>query len=607
MLRMQKTITLALILTVLVMALVPAMVYAAGEDQQQKQLSKQPLEDKGSLGESFIATIINGLVAPLEWLGEVGGIQTLDKLIYDASGDADVSPLTAGEWATAQKWYVGIAGATMSLLIISVFYTFIKTAAYAAYNPAARAGLAQDVGRWFIALVLVAAIPYLFMVFSGLNTAFVDTIQGVARNVSGAEAVRQLGDYGAGGSFISGLHTGSILGTAIAKLVLLGIQAWINFLFKIRKIMLIIMLVFAPVAVYLWSIRGEPQPLSVLFGELASNFFMQTAYALVFSVFLSFVNLAEATWIDVIVWLFMITSIAEVIRNVLQSLVSRWSGVNEAGIAGRALAFAGGGALMGMSQVLRGNKQAMADFNKMPKPEGMAGAGGSGSLGGGTADFSGSPAMGTLYRSSYNAAKWGGVMAAGVSTAGAAAGSLVTAAVPGGEHLGVMAGQAAGAITGGIIRGVGTSAGLARKTWFNSRAYGTNLAGGLQKATGTASTPQALFRAGRIVAQNTFSPAGMPGLLQKYGASGAAAENQVPATWRQSNEPPPGGGSSGGSGLDRSMAPVSFAGNSGPEGIGGTYSGESETGSMPGPGQVPAAQEKTFKPKQNDFSLDNLE
>jgi hypothetical protein len=167
----------------------------------------------------------------------------------------------------------------------------------------------------------------------------VDAISGAFNHVTAALGMpRAVGDWSAvkiGGTQIV---TGSVLGTAIVRLFLTVMFAYLNVLYIMRKVALTVFFAFTPLAAMIWAVRKESTAMPVWIGELLSNAFMPVAHALVLCTILLLCDVKQmghGTWVTILISFYTLIPLAEAIRNSLQSLFARFAGFNEAATAGK--------------------------------------------------------------------------------------------------------------------------------------------------------------------------------------------------------------------------------------------------------------------------------
>jgi hypothetical protein len=303
-------------------------------------------------------------------------------------------------------------------------------------NPDARAEATAQLWRMFFALIIIAGAPVVVRTLYVLNNALVEAIRTV-----GGEGGQQLNEI-LSNAWLSDLKTGSVLGTAIVKVVFAWAGFWINIIFWVRDWVISVLYVFTPVMALLWTMNKNVTAASVWLGELLTNTFLQSAYAIVAVVIVVFIADGDIGWPQKVLGAYMIIVLGGLLRNGLQGLWTRWAGIEEEGVAAKALGMFGLGGVAGVGRLVAGSVAAPS----------VAGAPGGGPGGTGTAGSPGINLQGT-------AAPPGTAGSAGTSPgAGTATGGLPGWTVsPGGLYV---PGTAATASTGGAPgSGGGTAAG----------------------------------------------------------------------------------------------------------------------------------------------------
>lgn len=287
----------------------------------------------GSILEQLLAFLFNKVAQALQTIGGWLSFKPLRDLFYNATFNLTTpSPFTKGEWARMDEIFAGVLALAMALMIISVISTSVKFMS-ASVDAGKRQEATESMWRWIGAVVMMAAIPVLARVLCNLNNALVIGITDLL-----PKGVIALGPN----DFT--IKTDSPLVDSICVLFYTWQYFTINLMYMVRDWVIFIMYAFGPIAVFLWSINKEVTAYAVFIGELMSNIFLQSAYALVGLVVLSFITIkstgdANQAAIMKLIGITMMTPMAKTIRNGLQGLWVRWAGVDEEHIAKN---FAGG-------------------------------------------------------------------------------------------------------------------------------------------------------------------------------------------------------------------------------------------------------------------------
>lgn len=306
-------------------------------------------EDQGGTFERVVAALIEFPIHVVQKLGaQTAGLQPLDKLVFlsgASENEKKIAPWTPGEVAFIKLWYAAMLGLTMPLYIIAIAVSGFKIIVSSA-NPGIRGEAINSIWRWFGAAAIVLLAPLIVQTLLWITVIILDGIQFAFNLVAGTAGIgRDVSDWGGINFGDISLYTGSVLGTAIVKVMFVFVWVWFNAIYFVRKLVLTVMLCFTPFMALLWALNKNVNAVGIWMGELASNAFMPVAHALVLCVLLGFLdmkNISDGTWFQILIAVYIIIPLAEVIRNSLQGLLTRMSGINEEQTAGKALAAATG-------------------------------------------------------------------------------------------------------------------------------------------------------------------------------------------------------------------------------------------------------------------------
>ncbi|MBC7105065.1 MAG: hypothetical protein H5T97_03930 [Firmicutes bacterium] len=356
--------------------------------------------DKGGTMEKIIATVVAFPLRMAEKLTAEAGFKSLKELVFQEGLSQEKRALlpwdSEAEVKAVRDWFRFLCLVTTPFWVVAVAATAFRFL-YAGTNPAARAEAWESVQRWFLAIAAVALAPFAVQLFISLTNILLDAIKGAFQAVAGP-LNRGVGDWGIDLAGVK-IATGSCLGTAIVKVALFFISCYFNALYIVRKLALTVFYVFTPIMALLWALNRNVTAAAIWLGELASNAFMPVAHALVLCTILLMCDVKNVgqggSWVTIIIMLYTLVPLAEVLRNSLQSLFTRMSGLDERSTAmGGLLAAAGLASVVGMGRVAR------ATFGGRPAPleEGPLPGGGFGPTptvpGGGTLAPSPAPSPG---------------------------------------------------------------------------------------------------------------------------------------------------------------------------------------------------------------------
>ncbi|MDI6907918.1 MAG: hypothetical protein QMC81_10615, partial [Thermoanaerobacterales bacterium] len=262
-------------------------------------------------------------------------------------------PWQGNEMEYLSKWYWAIAIATAPFFIIVIAVTAYRLI-FAGVSVTARKEAMEAVQRWLGAVAMVALAPLMVSTLMWIVAIMMEALIG-AYNAVAADLGRPISDWGTVSMTGEGIHTGSVLGTAFVRVFLTGIMLYLNVLYLIRKIALTVFFAFTPIAAMIWAINKNTTAATVWLGELVSNAMMPVAHGLVLCAILIFADVKEmghGTWVQVLIMLWTFIPLSEALRNSLQSIVARFAGFNEAGVAGSGfVAVAGLGSIAGVARV----------------------------------------------------------------------------------------------------------------------------------------------------------------------------------------------------------------------------------------------------------------
>jgi hypothetical protein len=425
---MRRKHILLLLLILVSCVLVTAPVFAADGSAAQ---NGEPIEDEGGFFEKAIAAVFDNLYIAFSELTGKFGFKPIGELLLQVEENAyDLSypaPFTTGQWRKLDALYTNMAGVGLALYLVAILATagrFIS--AGVSKNADARAEAVSQVWRLVFAILIIAAAPLAVRVLYVLNNALVEAI---------ANAGKITGDIGKllSNDWLANLKTGSVIGTAVVKIIFAWAGFWLNIIFWMREVVVSVMYVFTPLMAILWTMNKNVTAAAVWLGELVTNAFLHSAYALAAVVVVVFIAGGDGNWPEKVLAVYMLISLGGVLRNSLQGLWTRWAGIDEEGIAGKALGMFGMGGVAGLGR--------LASASVAGAAAGGAVAGAAGGAPGGDApiNLQGVPAAGGT--------------AAGTTAgmAGAAAGAatgMASSSSTGAAGVGTISGQAASSPSG---------------------------------------------------------------------------------------------------------------------------------------------------------------
>lgn len=325
---MIKKSVAAIVLAAIFLILVPSsQVFAAEEEinlEELHEVAREAVEaEDGSVFEKILGKTLAGIGTAIKSFSyKILGFRSLDTLVFN-KGTTISGSLFSNEWqGTMRTWYNRMRAIIFPLVLLAVITTAFRFFR-AAKNPRAREEAFDAVLRLFFSSVIILFAPVFVNTLVKLNNYLVDSISALLDNGSVDKAV------GLSPSMLDNIKTGSPILTGVVILMLAGIELRINIMFFMRMFTITVLYIFTPFVAALWAIEKSVNAAGIWLGEMISNIFMQFAYAFVFMIFLVFVPYmgVGGTLISVMV----IISVAEMIRNSVQNLWTRLSGLDEAG------------------------------------------------------------------------------------------------------------------------------------------------------------------------------------------------------------------------------------------------------------------------------------
>ncbi|MBT1278944.1 hypothetical protein VTU32_06485 [Thermoanaerobacter sp. CM-CNRG TB177] len=291
--------------------------------------------------ERVLAWPIDGLVNGIRTLG----FKTIDELVFNLP-NTETAPFTKDEWDIAMKWYNTIEIATGGLAVIAMIINGFRLMS-AGSNPSKRADAMQKMWLVVLAYAIIWFLPTYSKLIFMANAYLTEVFKNLMQVYAGGKFIQ------GGWNFIDAIQTNNILTTALVKLAFVGLMVYFNFLYTIRKFVLIAMLVVVPIVVWSWSITGYSRGIGLVAGEIVSNAFMQSSHALVLSLYAVLVSPGVSSdfsdWWAQLFGLIALIPTSKVLREVFMGFL-KFLGVNEEFYAGLAMAgFSGLAAIAGLA------------------------------------------------------------------------------------------------------------------------------------------------------------------------------------------------------------------------------------------------------------------
>lgn len=214
---------------------------------------------------------------------------------------------------------LSLTGVVLPLMVIPVAKAGIEFT-LSPLNLNMRIDAKESISRWIFCILLIALAPLFLMMLFEINNSLMDGMRGMALTTGATPDM-------------SNIKTGNVFLTSLIKLGFQILAFYIAVLFEVRKIVITVFFIFTPVAAIMWAINKNVNAFGIWFGELISNVFMQFFYGLIFSIFSYMASTSTLGYVQIFIWQTMILTLAKVLRNSMQGLYTRLSGVDEEGIA----------------------------------------------------------------------------------------------------------------------------------------------------------------------------------------------------------------------------------------------------------------------------------
>lgn len=297
--------------------------YETTANENTEEIQFDGVEDKGDLFSKMLASPMNSItefIFPKEenTISKFLGTKDLKSLIV-----TDSSTLTDDEWSAVGIGYKIVMSAALVIVIIMVFNTGRKFIS-GSQNENVAAEAREDITRWVYVIIIMA---------SGI--LFSKSI------LTLTEWICKIINYGSIDCNLStdkllNIKTGSVLITAIIKVYYAYLTFRLNLVYMVRKWMLIVMIVFTPMAAALWGINKNVRAFQIWYGEILSNACIGIAYSIVFLVYSLILKFTpNMPLVPLLIGLQLVLKLGDVLRNSIQGIIGQLSGVDELGEANK--------------------------------------------------------------------------------------------------------------------------------------------------------------------------------------------------------------------------------------------------------------------------------
>ena len=263
----------------------------------------------------------------------------------------------AEEWEKIIKpGYILFRNIALALLGISVVWGGMKIATKSS-SPVGRAEIKEMFIDWIVTAVGIGIMLTLVIFVMDINSALV---AGIGKLIDPG----LISSFGEGDSTLvtmrltESFETGSWFFTFFAYLYMTILIVYFNFLYLLRKFLIMVLIIVGPLVLWSWS-KGHQTSLWVWASEVVSNILMQSAHALVFVVYFNIAAHATRGFMGSPIGKTLLLLMLVPAATLLRSLITGWFGIiglNEektaggvfGGVTGGVAALAGsGGGIIG--------------------------------------------------------------------------------------------------------------------------------------------------------------------------------------------------------------------------------------------------------------------
>lgn len=278
--------------------------------------------DKGSsILSNLIAGFINVIVKGITSLFQ---LNTINQIVFPKV----VNIFTPAQWDGITALYQVMLGPTFILMAIMVFKTGF-TYVINSVNPRKGEECKENLYRWIFVILMITGGLLICRFAIQIGNFLTTELNGMAQNYMPKFPIG------------SDINLNSALLTSVAQLYMVYITIKVQCLFIIRDIVLFIFIIFTPIVAVMWGINKNVNAIGIWIGELLSNSFMSFCMSFCFIVFGVMLNVTvnNTSWKEGYLLLFVLVGLSttlkmvSVLRNSVQSLLTRLSGLNEEAIA----------------------------------------------------------------------------------------------------------------------------------------------------------------------------------------------------------------------------------------------------------------------------------
>lgn len=295
-----------------------------------------------SIVDRLIASPLHIIAWSLEKIIQKAKFRSVEQLVF--ATDMEPSPaadaFTSAEWnGLIMPWYRTVLVFATSVIVIQTVL-LLKSYGYVV-NPVKRAGMQEVLFNTAFAVLLAFGTPYILRIVLDANLA-ITYFARTRLNEMGVPLVVKFNQEVSGSSILDGL----------VRLAMIGLTAYMNILYLVRKFILGVLLVIAPIVAWSWVSRSARQSAMLLLSELLTNGLMTASHAITYAFFLSMLHLSGSgilttSW-GKLIGFTLVIPVSAFLRRMMIGFLD-WLGMHEeavAGAAGGLAALAAVGAIM---------------------------------------------------------------------------------------------------------------------------------------------------------------------------------------------------------------------------------------------------------------------
>jgi len=319
------------ICAVLLVPLVITLVLAAGQrpviagtgDQEKTSWFQYSWLDR------LLASPLHAIADALHMIAGWLKLKPVEDLVFN-TGAGNPSPMA--DAFGSDEWYKLVLPWHRAVLVFATSVIFIQSVILlksygAALNPAKRVNLQETLFNMAFAVLFAFGTPVILRLILDANRAIVGFarahVLGMGMPLAGTADPQM---------------TGSALMDAFVRIADVGLMIYINILYLVRKFLLGILVVIAPVVAWAWVSRSTRMPMLLLLSELVTNGLMTASHALPYAFFVTMLSLRGGllgTALAKLLGFTLIIPVSAFLRRMLIGWLD-WLGMHEESMGGAA-------------------------------------------------------------------------------------------------------------------------------------------------------------------------------------------------------------------------------------------------------------------------------